>query len=115
LLYASPIGKECGDRHPKVGNGVILYDSCTVLGNIAVGDGSVVMPKSIVTKPVPPLGCVSGVPAKLQSHQRVFLSAVATEVIDRKVKTDWVTCAQRYLQKIYMKQWDSLEALEHPI
>jgi hypothetical protein len=49
------------------------------------------MPKSIVTKPVPPMGCISGVPAKLQSHQRFFLSAMATEVIDREVKTDWVT------------------------
>jgi serine O-acetyltransferase len=29
-------GKECGDRHPKVGNGVILSDSSTVLGNIKV-------------------------------------------------------------------------------
>ena len=43
-------GKERGDRHPKVGNGVILYDGATVLGNIIVGDGAVVTAKSIVTK-----------------------------------------------------------------
>ena len=36
-------GKERGDRHPKVGNGVILYDGATVLGNIVVGDGAVGM------------------------------------------------------------------------
>lgn len=58
-------GKERGDRHPKVGHGVILEDGATVLGNIQVGDGAVITAKSIVTKPVAPLAVVSGVPAKL--------------------------------------------------
>ena len=58
-------GKEAGDRHPKVGNGVVIQDGGTVLGNIPVGDGSVITAKSIVTKPVPPLAIVSGVPAKI--------------------------------------------------
>jgi len=62
-------GKEAGDRHPKVGCGVILHDSATVLGNIPVGDGAVVIAKSIVTKPVPPLARVSGVPAKIRSYR----------------------------------------------
>ena len=62
-------GKESGDRHPKVGNGVILHPGATVLGNIAVGDGAVITPKSIVTKPVPPLARVSGVPARIVSYR----------------------------------------------
>eukprot|EP00566_Odontella_aurita_P014064 CAMPEP_0113552192 /NCGR_PEP_ID=MMETSP0015_2-20120614/14932_1 /TAXON_ID=2838 /ORGANISM="Odontella" /LENGTH=456 /DNA_ID=CAMNT_0000453145 /DNA_START=392 /DNA_END=1762 /DNA_ORIENTATION=- /assembly_acc=CAM_ASM_000160 len=62
-------GKEAGDRHPKVGNAVILHDSATVLGNIPVGDGAVITAKSIVTKPVPPLARVSGVPAKIRSYR----------------------------------------------
>jgi serine O-acetyltransferase len=57
-------GKESGNRHPKVGNGVLLQVGATVLGNIPVGDGSIVMAKAIVTKPVEPLAVVSGVPAK---------------------------------------------------
>jgi serine acetyltransferase len=60
-------GKEAGDRHPKVGHGVILQSSSAVLGNIPVGDGAVIMAKSIVTKPVPPLAQVSGVPARVVS------------------------------------------------
>eukprot|EP00980_Cylindrotheca_fusiformis_P022374 scaffold9262_cov107-Cylindrotheca_fusiformis.AAC.3 len=59
-------GKERGDRHPKVGNGVILEDGATVLGNIPVGDGAVITAKSIVTKPVEPLAVMAGVPARLQ-------------------------------------------------
>ena len=35
-------GKESGDRHPKVGNGVIIQDGGTVLGNIPVHDGAIV-------------------------------------------------------------------------
>lgn len=62
-------GKENGDRHPKVGNGVILHPGATVLGNISVGDGAVIAPKSIVTKPVPPLARVSGVPARIVSYR----------------------------------------------
>lgn len=62
-------GKERGDRHPKVGNRVILQDGSTVLGNIKVGDGSIITSKSIVTKPVPPLAIVSGIPAKIKSYR----------------------------------------------
>mmetsp|Transcript_292 Transcript_292/g.375 ORF Transcript_292/g.375 Transcript_292/m.375 type:complete len:133 (-) Transcript_292:557-955(-) len=58
-------GKELGDRHPKVQHGVILKDCATVLGNIPVGTGAVVMAKAIVNKPVPPLAIMSGVPAKV--------------------------------------------------
>jgi serine O-acetyltransferase len=62
-------GKERGDRHPKVGNGVIFQDGATVLGNISVGDGSLITAKSIVTKPVPPLAIMSGVPAKVIKYR----------------------------------------------
>ncbi|GMH56285.1 hypothetical protein TL16_g02099 [Triparma laevis f. inornata] len=62
-------GKVRGDRHPKIGNGVILQDGCAVLGNIEVSDGAVVMAKSIVLKPVEDFTRVSGVPAKVKSHR----------------------------------------------
>ena len=62
-------GKERGDRHPKVGHGVVLQDGATVLGNIQVGDGAVITAKSIVTKPVPPLAIMRGVPAKVGGYR----------------------------------------------
>ena len=64
-------GKESGDRHPKVGNGVIINDGGTVLGNIPVGEGSIVQAKSIVTKPVPVLAILEGVPAKITSYRKL--------------------------------------------
>jgi serine acetyltransferase len=47
---------------------VYLAAGATVLGNIRVGEGSVVNAGSVVTKPVEPYTRVGGVPAKLVSR-----------------------------------------------
>ena len=57
-------GKETGDRHPKIGANVLLSVGAKVLGNIQVGDCSVVGAGSVVLKDVPPRTTVAGVPAK---------------------------------------------------
>ena len=58
-------GKERGDRHPQIGNGVLLGAGAKVLGNIQVGDFAKVASGSVVLKPVP-AGCTAaGVPARL--------------------------------------------------
>ena len=54
-----------GDRHPKIGRGVLLGAGAKVLGNIAVGDYAKVASGSVVLRPVP-AGCTAaGVPARL--------------------------------------------------
>jgi serine O-acetyltransferase len=58
-------GKESGDRHPKVGNGVLIGAGASVLGNIRVGEGAQVCAGSVVLKEVPPHTLVAGVPAKV--------------------------------------------------
>jgi serine O-acetyltransferase len=57
-------GKETGDRHPKIGDSVLLSVGAKVLGNIKVGNCSVVGAGSVVLKEVPPRTTVAGVPAK---------------------------------------------------
>lgn len=57
-------GKESGDRHPKLGNGVFVEAGATILGNIHIGDNSVVNAGSVVTKAVAPHTRVGGVPAR---------------------------------------------------
>lgn len=58
-------GKERGDRHPKIGRGVLLGANATVLGNITVGDYAKIASGSVVLKAVP-AGCTAaGVPARL--------------------------------------------------
>lgn len=68
MLHAVTLGgtgAERGDRHPKIGKGVLLGAGAKVLGNITVGDYAKVASGSVVLKPVP-AGCtVAGVPARL--------------------------------------------------
>jgi serine O-acetyltransferase len=58
-------GKESGDRHPKIGNNVLIGAGANVLGNIKVGDCSLVAAGSVVLQEVPPKTTVAGVPAKV--------------------------------------------------
>jgi len=68
MLHAVTLGgtgAQRGDRHPKIGKGVLLGAGAKVLGNITVGDYAKVASGSVVLKPVP-AGCtVAGVPARL--------------------------------------------------
>jgi serine O-acetyltransferase len=58
-------GAERGDRHPKIGKGVLLGAGAKVLGNITVGDYAKVASGSVVLKEVPPGCTAAGVPARL--------------------------------------------------
>ena len=58
-------GKSDQDRHPKIGNGVLIGAGAKVLGNIVVGDCSRIGAGSVVLKEVPPRTTVAGVPAKV--------------------------------------------------
>jgi serine O-acetyltransferase len=58
-------GAEWGDRHPKIGRGVLLGAGAKVLGNIVIGDYAKVASGSVVLKPVPPHCTAAGVPARL--------------------------------------------------
>lgn len=58
-------GKSDEDRHPKIGNGVLIGAGAKVLGNIRIGDCSRIGAGSVVLKEVPPRVTVAGVPAKV--------------------------------------------------
>ncbi len=68
MLHAVTLGgtgADRGDRHPKIGRGVLLGAGAKVLGNITIGDYAKVASGSVVLKAVP-AGCtVAGVPARL--------------------------------------------------
>lgn len=58
-------GKELGDRHPKIGDGVLIGAGAKILGNIGIGHCSRIAAGSVVLKPVPPKTTMAGVPAKV--------------------------------------------------
>jgi serine O-acetyltransferase len=63
-------GKVSGDRHPKVGKGVLIGAGAKVLGNIRVGEGAKIGAGSVVLKDVPPHTTVVGIPARAVGHPK---------------------------------------------
>ena len=57
-------GKDIGDRHPKIGNGVLVSVGAKILGNLTIGDQAKIAAGSVVLQDVLPLCTVAGVPAK---------------------------------------------------
>ena len=58
-------GKEDDDRHPKIGDGVLIGAGAKVLGNIRVGNCSRIAAGSVVLADVPAKTTVAGVPARI--------------------------------------------------
>ena len=61
------------DRHPKIGNNVTIFAGASVIGNIKIGDNSVIYAHSLVTRDAPPNSVLKGIPA----HK-----TIKTEVMD---------------------------------
>ena len=53
-----------GDRHPKIQEGVSIFASSTILGNVTIGKNSVVAAGSLVLEDVENDSTVAGIPAK---------------------------------------------------
>jgi serine O-acetyltransferase len=68
LLHAVTLGgtgSENGDRHPKIGKGVMIGAGAKILGNIEIGHCARIAAGSVVLKPVPNNVTVAGVPARV--------------------------------------------------
>jgi serine O-acetyltransferase len=61
-------GKDQGDRHPKIGHGVLIGAGAKILGNFEIGHCSRIAAGSVVLSAVPPNTTVAGVPAKIVGH-----------------------------------------------
>lgn len=58
-------GKAGGDRHPKIGDGVLIGAGATILGNVTIGEGAKIGAGSVVLINVPPRTTAVGNPARL--------------------------------------------------
>eukprot|EP00268_Persea_americana_P033183 TRINITY_DN32927_c0_g1_i1.p1 TRINITY_DN32927_c0_g1~~TRINITY_DN32927_c0_g1_i1.p1 ORF type:complete len:338 (-),score=49.38 TRINITY_DN32927_c0_g1_i1:304-1317(-) len=58
-------GKVSGDRHPKIGDGVLVGAGTHVLGNVRIGQGAKIGAGSVVLKEVPARTTAVGNPARL--------------------------------------------------
>ncbi|QUD90100.1 serine O-acetyltransferase [Phenylobacterium montanum] len=84
-------GAERGDRHPKIGKGVLLGAGAKVLGNIQIGDYAKIASGSVVLKPVPSGCTAAGVPARLtncptcEAPARTMDHTLADEIFDYSI------------------------------
>ena len=58
-------GNNLGDRHPKVGDYVLIGANASVLGNIKIGQGTKIAAGSVVLDSCPENCTLAGVPAKI--------------------------------------------------
>ena len=65
-----------GDRHPKVGHGVLFGAGAVVRGPVRVGESAKVGAGSLVLGDVPPRATVAGVPARVVGKPLVELPAL---------------------------------------
>ena len=59
------------DRHPKIGNNVIIYAHATIIGPIHIGDDSIIAANAVVVKNAPAKSRLIGVPAHRYEKQPI--------------------------------------------
>ncbi|KAG0456798.1 hypothetical protein HPP92_024586 [Vanilla planifolia] len=85
-------GKESGDRHPKIGDGVLIGAGTQILGNVRIGNGAKVGAGSVVLKEVPDRTTAVGNPAKLIGGKEnpVRLQQLPSFTMDHTSWSDYV-------------------------
>lgn len=64
-LGAARIGEGEKGKYPKIGDNVVIFAGAVIVGDVKVGNDSVIGANSVVTKDVPANTSVGGVPAKV--------------------------------------------------
>lgn len=67
IYHGVTLGAKCfvpGDRHPKLGNNVVVGAGAQLIGNIKIGDNVSIGANAVVVKDVPADDVVAGIPAK---------------------------------------------------
>ena len=64
-------GKDTGNRHPTIGNNVLIGAGAKVLGPFKVGDNTNIAAGAVVLEEIPPDCTAVGVPARVVKHKGV--------------------------------------------
>eukprot|EP00898_Chlorokybus_atmophyticus_P000045 jgi/Chlat1/1040/Chrsp110S01553 len=82
-------GASAGDRHPKVGNGVLIGAGVVILGNIKIGDGSRIGAGSVVIHDIPENCTAVGVPARVINSKKLPASQTPAHMMDQTTDLMW--------------------------
>ncbi|WP_250458805.1 serine O-acetyltransferase [Microbulbifer litoralis] len=78
-------GSGGGDRHPKIGRGVMIGAGAKILGPVRIGAGVKVAAGSLVLRDVPEHSTVAGVPARIVGSKS---AAVPAYTMDQSLDSD---------------------------
>lgn len=99
-------GKEDGDRHPKLGNNVMVGQGSSTLGNIFIGDNVKIGALSIVLKDMPADATVVGNPARIVRINSNSGNIFSSKAADRlKVIQDQMGSKQNFDSTIELKDF----------
>ena len=87
IFQGVTIGKNFGGKHygyPKIGDNVILFAGCKVLGNVNVGNNAIVGANAVITHDVPDNCVVAGNPARILSSD--FRTAILQTEYEKHFK-----------------------------
>ncbi len=79
-------GKESGDRHPKIGNGVVIGAGAKILGNIKIADNTMIGANAVVLKETDENNTYVGIPARKVCTNAEKRECVQSEVLLLKNK-----------------------------
>lgn len=102
-------GKECGKRHPTIGDNVMVSAGAKILGSFTVGENSKIGAGSVVLSEVPPNSTVVGVPGRVVKRDN---SKKPREDMDQINLPDPVQNELTKLQEENQKLKDALEELK---
>ncbi|KAI3975440.1 hypothetical protein MKX01_021985 [Papaver californicum] len=80
-------GNVCGDRHPKIEDGVLIGACCSILGNVRIGEGAKIGAGSFVVKDVAARTTSVGNPARLLGEIELHKSFK-----NSKLKRSYASC-----------------------
>ncbi len=96
-------GKQRGKRHPTIGNNVVIGTGAKVLGDITIGDHSMVGANAVVVRNVPEHSTVVGVPGRItRTRDRHFPG----------IKLDHTHLPDPLAERLELLQQE-IDALEH--
>lgn len=75
---------EAGDRHPKIKRGALICAGATILGNVVIGEGSIVAANAVVTKNFPDNVIIAGCPAKILGPVKGELKTLSSKSVENE-------------------------------
>lgn len=86
----------------KIGNDCWIGENVFIVGGVSIGDGSVVLAGSVVTKDIPPYAIVGGVPARIYKYR------YDQETISFLLNTQWWDNSEKW----FREHWNLLNNMD---